>query len=87
MSLHPPEPARPFLFTRGGLVFLGFLLIGGFFLWTEHRAHVLLAASYWPWLLLLACPVLHLFMHGGHGKAGHGQAGHGSGPDEPDARA
>jgi hypothetical protein len=24
----------------------------------------------WPFLLLLACPVMHIFMHGGHG--GHG---------------
>jgi hypothetical protein len=26
-----------------------------------------------PWLLILACPLMHVFMHGGHG--GHG--GHG----------
>ena len=26
-----------------------------------------------PWLLLLACPFLHVFMHGGH--RGHGGAG------------
>ena len=32
-------------------------LIGAFFLLREHWGHV---ASYWPYLLLLACPVMHL---------------------------
>ena len=50
----------------GRWVFWGFLLIAGFFLVTEHRAHVY---PYLPFLLLLACPLLHLFHgHGGHGK-------------------
>lgn len=51
--------------SPGRWVFWGFLLIAGFFLWTEHRAHLY---SYLPYLLLLACPILHLFHgHGGHG--------------------
>lgn len=45
-----------------------FLLIACFFLWTEHRAHLLGAL---PYLLLLACPIIHLFMHRGHGSHGH----------------
>ncbi len=59
--------------SRSGLVFIGFLAIAGFFLLTEHTAHVLGAL---PLLLLLAlCPLMHLFMHGGHGAdhAGHGE--------------
>ena len=40
------------------------LAIVGFFLWEEHRAHVL---GILPYLLLAACPIVHLFMHGGHG--------------------
>jgi len=39
-------------------------LIGAFFLLREHWGHV---AGSWPYLLLLACPVMHLFHgHGGH---------------------
>ena len=49
--------------SRAGLAFLGFLAIGGFFLVTEHTAHVFGAL---PYLFLLACPFLHL-LHGGHG--------------------
>jgi hypothetical protein len=40
-----------------------FLAIAVFFLWQEHRAHLLGAL---PWLLLLACPAMHFFMHRGH---------------------
>lgn len=34
-----------------------------FFLWEEHQAHILGAV---PYLLLLMCPLMHLFMHRGH---------------------
>jgi len=46
---------------------LGFLAVAGFFLVTEHRAHLFGAL---PYLLLLACPLLHFFMHRGHGGGG-----------------
>ena len=52
-----------------GWVFAGFILIAAYFLWTEHRAHVV---QFLPFVLLLACPLLHMFHgHGGHG--GHGR--------------
>ena len=54
---------------------VGFLLVAGYFLWTEHEAHIRTALPYLPWLLLLACPLIHVFMHGGHG--GHGGHAHG----------
>lgn len=67
-----PPPQGSFLTSRAGLVFMGFLAIVGVLLFTEHRAHVL---GILIWLLVLACPLLHMFMHGGHG--GHdGHAGH-----------
>lgn len=47
-----------------------FIAIAGFFLITEHRAHLF---PFLPYLLLLACPLMHLLMHGGHG--GHGRQG------------
>ena len=46
------------------------LVIAAYFLLTEHRAHVIAAL---PWLLLLACPLMHLFMHRGHGSHQHDQ--------------
>jgi hypothetical protein len=65
MSTQDRPAGRSFLATPAGIALCAFLAIAGYFLWTEHRAHVLGAL---PWLLLLACPLLHLFMHrGGHG--------------------
>lgn len=68
---HEDHPQRNFLSSRAGLVLIGFLIIAGALLFTEHRAHVL---GILIWLPLLACPLMHILMHGGHG--GHG--GHGS---------
>ncbi|MBI5751862.1 MAG: DUF2933 domain-containing protein [Hydrogenophilales bacterium] len=48
-------------------ILVAFLAIAAFYLFTEHRAHLLGAL---PFLLLLACPLMHLFMHGGHGAHG-----------------
>ena len=68
------EPVRPpsWLRSRSGVVLLAFLAIAAFFLIREHTAHVL---GILPYLLLLACPLLHLFMHGGHGGHGDHQGG------------
>ncbi len=76
MDKQPPKPREEpppgsFWTSKAFLVCLGFLVIGIVLLWSEHRAHILGAAIL---LLLLACPLLHIFMHGGHG--GHGGHGH-----------
>ena len=71
---------RSFLFSKAGLVLLGFSAIGAYFLWAEHEAHLKMLVPYWPYLLLLACPLLHVFMHHGHG--GHGSHGNKSSNDE-----
>jgi len=57
------NPKTAFLTSPAGLVFAGFLAIAGIFFWTEHRAHLLGALI---WLPLLACPLMHIFMHHGH---------------------
>lgn len=49
-----------------GLVVMGG--VAGYFLLTEHLAHVVQAL---PYLLLLACPLMHVFMHHGHGGHQH----------------
>jgi hypothetical protein len=54
---------------------LGFCIlaaIAAFFLWQEHRAHIL---GVLPYLLLLLCPLTHFLMHGHHGGNGHGKGG------------
>jgi hypothetical protein len=56
--------------TPLGWAFLGFAAVAAFFLVTEHTAHVF---GVLPWLLILACPLMHIFMHRGHG--GHDRGG------------
>jgi Protein of unknown function (DUF2933) len=55
------------------LGFCLFLAIALFFLWEEHRAHLLGAL---PYVLLLLCPAIHFFMHRGHGHGGGAEAEH-----------
>lgn len=58
--------------SRTNIALIVFLVIAAFFLLAEHRAHLSGWFPYWPYLLVLACPLMHLFMHGGHGHDGHG---------------
>ena len=63
----PAHEPKSWLRSRPTLVVVAFLLVAGFFLLTEHRAHVF---GVLPYVLLLACPLMHFF-HGGH-RHGHG---------------
>ena len=64
--------------SPGGIALLVVALVGGFFLYTEHRAHLL---GVLPLILVLACPLMHVFMHHGHRHGGHSR---GHNPREPD---
>lgn len=55
--------------SAGRWVFWGFALVASYFLYTEHRAHLLAAL---PYLLLAACPLMHLFHHHGGHRHHHG---------------
>lgn len=50
---------------REMIALIGFLLVAGFFLVTEHTAHFLGAL---PYLIFLVCPLMHLFMRHHHGQ-------------------
>lgn len=63
--------------SRAGWTTLGALAVLAFLIATGHRAHLLGAL---PYLLLLACPLMHVFMHGGHGDHG-GKTGDGHSRD------
>ena len=58
-----PRPQSGALGTSVWFGLCAFLAIAVFFLWEEHRAHFLGAV---PYVLLLLCPLIHLFMHRGH---------------------
>jgi len=73
------EPKRSFWRTSNGLAAIVLIGIAIYYLLAEHQAHFFSAL---PFLILLLCPLMHVFMHGGHGHGGHG---HGEdGPDDSD---
>lgn len=48
------------------VIALGMLaLVIAFYISREHWNHLL---GVWPYLLLLLCPLMHLFSHHGHGR-------------------
>jgi hypothetical protein len=49
------------------LALFSFLVVAGFFILREHWNHVL---GFGPYLLLLLCPLMHLFGHGHHHHRG-----------------
>lgn len=79
---HPQAAGNGFWTSRAFLVFLGFAAMAVVLLWEEHRAHIL---GILPYLFLLACPLMHIFMHGGHGGNGHHRRHEGGSgnPSEP----
>lgn len=74
---HPPGN-RTFIWVLWGLTG-----VAAVFLFAGHRAHLFGAL---PFLLLLACPLMHLFhRHGGHGSHHRPVDGGHEAPDPRDA--
>jgi hypothetical protein len=67
----PSQETQPFWKSRGAIALVGFGAVSAFFMFSEHRAHFL---GVLPYLLFLACPLMHLFMHHGHHHGAHGGA-------------
>lgn len=66
----PESRSRERQHSRSRWVLIGFLAVAAFFLFSEHRAHFL---GILPYLLVLACPLMHFFHHGHHGHKDHGR--------------
>jgi len=60
---HKNNRKKPWWKTSFGMVCTGIFLIALFFLIKDHTAHI---GNYWIWLILLACPLMHIFMHSHH---------------------
>lgn len=74
---HHQHPRPPFWKTPFGLSAALVAIAASAYLYLTHKDYVLAAL---PFLLLAACPLLHVFMHGGH--RGHS---HGDGTRQPSA--
>ncbi len=58
------QSSRPWWKTPKGIAVLIALAVLGLYLIIVHQQHVLGAL---PFLIILSCPLMHLFMHKGHG--------------------
>ena len=67
---HADSVLPSFRRSPAGLTLMFAFAVGGFYLVTEHTAHLFGAL---PYLLILVCPLMHVFMHRHHGHGGHGQ--------------
>lgn len=64
--------ARPLISVVSGVLFIVALYLA-----YQHRTSPL---AMLPYLILLACPLMHLIMHGGHRRRTSGHAEHSGGP-------
>ncbi len=78
------RPGCGFLRSKAGIALLAFGAIAALYVITEHQAHLW---GWLPFLLLLACPLMHLFMHGGHGGHGRRRGGRRDGAAQHDSGA
>lgn len=64
METHPIRKLRTVLIIAGWVL----AAVAASYVLIAHRAH---AIEWLPFALLLACPLMHIFMHGGHGHHHH----------------
>ena len=83
MDTHHQTERTPHV-SRSKWVLIGFLTVAAYFLWTEHRAHFV---QFLPYLLLLACPLMHFFHHGHGGHGHHNEQDRSSNMDETSSRS
>lgn len=77
------QHARPsFWKTPFGIVATILAAVASVYLYVTHKDHVL---ALLPFAFLAACPLMHVFMHRGHGHGGHSSGGSQT-SDEPGRR-
>ncbi|MFW5326172.1 DUF2933 domain-containing protein [Pseudomonas aeruginosa] len=76
---HGTEPTTPFWRSKAGVALIMLAVIGLFYVAREHYGHLSLAL---PYLILLLCPLMHLF---GHNHGGHSHQDR-EDPSKPDNR-
>lgn len=68
---HPgSSPEQSFWRSRTGIAFLVFGVVVAAHLLFEHTTHVI---QWLPFGILLLCPLMHTFMHGGHAAGGRNE--------------
>ena len=73
MDREPGKVAPPsFWRSPIGIACTLLAVVASIYLYLEHKSHVY---ALLPYLFLAACPLMHVFMHGGHGAHRHSHTG------------
>ena len=60
--------SKPKVFWKNPVVIICLFAVG-YWVYTYQYEHAL---GFLPYAILLLCPLMHIFMHGGHGHGSHG---------------
>ncbi len=74
MDQHQPHPS--FFRTPLGVIATLIAVAASIYLYVAHKDHLL---ALLPFAFLAACPLMHVFMHRGHGHGGHDGHSHDEG--------
>ena len=68
--------------NRGFFIMLATAIAAGALFWLldDHWQHAKGFVAFLPFLVFLACPLMHLFMHHGHGESEHPHGNASPGP-------
>lgn len=64
------NPSRRSFLQRHWPIVIAVVALLLLYLWDQHRGHIL---GVLPYLIILICPLMHLFMHRGHDHHRHHQ--------------
>lgn len=74
------QHTSPNQFWKNPLVIVALIVIG-YWLFAYHSQHLL---GWLPYAIILLCPLMHIFMHGGHGHGGSDHQHHHKTEDKED---
>lgn len=76
LAMNQPQSRPAFCKTPFGVIATLLAVAASVYLYLAHKDQVLAPL---PFAFFAACPLMHVFMHRGHGKGGHS---HGSGNND-----
>lgn len=67
--MNEPKSKQSYWLSSQGLMIISIAGAALYYFWVEHHSHLI---YFLPYLIFLACPFMHFFMHRGHQHGGSG---------------